>query len=440
MRIAFVAEVFLPKIDGVVIRTVNLLRRLRAHGDEVLVVCPAMGGRRDQGFPVVEFPSFPFPAYPEYHIGIPDGRLPKALGAFAPDVVHYVNPFAFGFRCYDCVEKAGLRLPSVFSFHTLYGEYAKDYGPLKPLSQMLWWLMRDYHNRAGANLTVSTIMQEQLIRRGFERVGLWPPAVDATMFHPNRANSEMRCRLSDGHPEQPLLLTVSRLAPEKNVALLAEVLEQVPQARLAIVGDGPHRAELEQRFRGLKARFIGYLKGEQLAAAYASADVFVFASQTETMGNVVLEAMASGLPVVAPRAGGIPSLLTDAESGMLFSPGNAAQAAACVHQLLEGDFSCRAMGEAARQSAVGCSWESATQCVREFYRTAASNHSSQRDHAHERHRLAPAVLASLVFAFRVLATACGKRTAHRIRDTAANAHGGSAPAFGQQAAETELAA
>src|SRR5262249_19741127 len=160
MRIAFVAEVFLPKIDGVVIRTVNLLRRLRTRGDEVLVICPAMDGRRDHGFPVVEFPSFPFPAYPEYQIGIPDDRLPKALGAFAPDVVHYVNPFAFGFRSYDCVEKAGLRLPSVVSFHTLYGEYAKDYGPLKPLSQMLWWLMRDYHNRAGANLTVSTIMQE----------------------------------------------------------------------------------------------------------------------------------------------------------------------------------------------------------------------------------------------------------------------------------------
>src|SRR5262249_10884467 len=163
--------------------------------------CPAMDGQRDRSIPFVEFPSFSFPAYPEYRIGIPDKRLPQALEAFAPDVVHYVNPFAFGFRCCDFVERAGLRLPSVFSFHTLYGEYAKGYGPLKPLSQMLWWIMRNYHNRATANLTVSTIMQEELIGRGFERVGFWPPAVDASLFHPMRGNSEMRFRLSGGQPE-----------------------------------------------------------------------------------------------------------------------------------------------------------------------------------------------------------------------------------------------
>ena len=100
-----------------------------------------------------------------------------------------------------------------------------------------------------------------------------------------------------------MLLTVSRLAPEKNVDFLAEVLPAFPDACLAIVGDGPARPQLEQRFRGLDARFVGYLKGEELAAAYASADAFVYASETETMGNVVLEAMACGCPVVAPRGG-----------------------------------------------------------------------------------------------------------------------------------------
>jgi glycosyltransferase involved in cell wall biosynthesis len=420
MRIAFVAEVFLPKIDGVVIRTVNFIRRLQARGDEILVLCPEMDGRRDCGVPIVEFPSFPFPAYPEYRIGIPNHRLPAALASFSPDVVHYVNPFAFGFRCYDFVERLGMSLPTVFSFHTLYGEYAKGYGPLKPLSRLLWWMMRDYHNRASANLTVSTIMQQDLIRRGFERVGFWPPAVDAELFHPDRANPQMRSRLSNGHPDKSLLLTVSRLATEKNVALLAEVLKRVPNAHLAIVGDGPQRAELEQRFQGLNASFVGYLTGEQLAAAYASADLFVFASETETMGNVVLEAMACGLPAIAPRAGGIPSLLADGESGMLYSPGNAAQAAEFVRHLLDDDASRRAMGQSARQRASGCSWDNAAEQLREFYRETISDHASRQLDGRSRHRLAPAFLTSLVYAYRTMASIRGKGPSRSAADLANN--------------------
>ncbi len=404
MRIAFIAEVFWPKVDGVTVRTMNLIRRLRDRGDEVLVVCPEMDARRDCVVPTVEFRSFPFPAYPEYRIGIPDERLPRALETFAPNVVHYVNPFAFGFRCYDFVEKAGLRLPSVFSFHSLYGEFAKRYGVLKPLSSMLWWLTRDYHNRASANLTVSTITQDDLIQRGFERVGFWPPAVDRALFQPGRADPAMRQRLSEGHPDEPLLITVSRLAPEKNVQFLAQVLEQTPQARLAIIGDGPQRAELEQRFRGLKAAFFGYLKGEELATAYASADAFVYSSETETMGNVVLEAMASGLAVVAPRAGGIPSLLTHGQSGLLYSPGNLAEASQQLRSVLEdGDFR-RALGAAARHAAEQCDWNNAAERVRQFYVDTIADHPSRTSAAYKRHRLAPAVLASLILAFRALAT------------------------------------
>src|SRR5262249_41320751 len=162
-----------------------------------------------------------------------------------------------------------------------------------------------YHNEADANLTVSKVMERELSRRGFERVSLWPPAVDSERFHPDRATAAMRNRLSKGHPDDPLLVTVSRLAPEKILSFLAEVMERLPEGRLAIVGDGPHRAALERRFCGTRTNFVGYLAGQELAEAYASADAFVYASETETMGNVVLEAMASGLGVVAPRAGGI---------------------------------------------------------------------------------------------------------------------------------------
>ncbi len=412
MRIAIIAEVFLPKIDGVVIRTMNLIHHLLARGDEVFVACPAVSEPRNSPVKFIEFQSFPFPSYPEYRIGIPDARLVTALEEFAPDILHYINPFAFGFRCYDVLERAGLNYPSVFSFHTLYGEFVKRYGLLKPLSSMLWWLMRDYHNRAATNLTVSTIMQDELIARGFERVELWPPAVDSALFCPDRATPEMRQRLSGGHPDEPLLLTVSRLAPEKNVAFLADVMARVPKARLAIVGDGPQRAELERLFAGLNATFVGYLKGQELATAYASSDAFVYASETETMGNVVLEAMACGLGVVAPRAGGIPSLLTEGESGLLFDPGDADAAASHLRKLLENQEYRKQMTQAARQSACERDWNNAADRVRQHYLNTIATHPVSNGSKSKRRRLSATVLSSLVTAFRA-ATLFGKKPVPR---------------------------
>src|SRR5262249_29515656 len=222
--------------------------------------------------------------------------------------------------CYEVFRRAGLRVPSVFSFHTLYGEFVKQYKALKPLSRVLWWMMREYHNRADVNITVSGIMQEELVGRGFQRVRCWPAAVDCRLCNRDRKSLDRRARLTNGRPERPLLLTVSRLAPEKNVGFLAGVLDKIPEACLAVVGDGPGRTDLERRFAGRDAHFVGYLTGEALAAAYASADAFVYASETETMGNVVLEAMACGCPVVAPRAGGIPGLVDHGEKGLLYPP------------------------------------------------------------------------------------------------------------------------
>jgi glycosyltransferase involved in cell wall biosynthesis len=370
MRIAIISEVFLPKIDGVVNRTLNLIRQLPRHGDELLIVCPAAPGCDQCPVPVIDVPSFSFPLYPEYRIGLPDQRLADRLKSFRPDVMHYVNPFAFGFQCSDVLRDAGLYVPTVFSFHTLYGEFVKGYKALKPMSKLVWWLMREYHNRAEVNLTVSGIMQAELVRRGFERVELWPPAVDSDLFHPRRRSDAMRSQLLGGRTGRRLLLTVSRLAPEKNVGLLADVLKAIPDATLAIVGDGPARTELEQRFQGSDARFIGYLRGERLAAAYASADAFVYASETETMGNVVLEAMACGCPVVAPRAGGIPDLLAHGVSGFLYRPREAEDAAHWTHMVLADDCVRTRISAAARQAIEERDWEHSIGRVRRSYEQA----------------------------------------------------------------------
>jgi glycosyltransferase involved in cell wall biosynthesis len=400
MRVVIIAEVFLPKIDGVVHRIVNLIRQLVQAGDEVLVVAPEAKGCQGSPVPVVEFRSFPFLLYPEYRIGLPDRRLADVIKDFGPDVLHYVNPFAFGFRCYDVLHRAGVRVPSVFSFHTLYGEFVKKYPLLKPLSYLLWWLMKEYHNRADVNITVSSVMQEDLAKRGFRRVRYWPPAVDGRLFHPGAKSPEMRARLAKGHPGKKLLLTVSRLAPEKNVGFLADVLDHFPDACLAVVGDGPQRSELERRFAGRSANFLGYLKGAELAAAYASADAFVYASEMETMGNVILEAMASGCAVVAPRAGGIPSLVNHGETGLLYTPGDLAEAVRYTGTVLTDDASRCRLGQAARGWVENWDWAHAINQVREIYQESIDQYQRAARQRTYRQGLAQLVMSALVSGFK----------------------------------------
>jgi glycosyltransferase involved in cell wall biosynthesis len=414
MRIVIVAEVFLPKVDGVVIRTMNLIRHLLDQGDEILVVTPYVENRGECPVRVVDFPSFPFVAYPEYRIGLPDQRLVTTIRDFQPDLVHYLNPFAFGFRCFDILETAGLRPPALFSFHTLYGEFVKRYAIVRPLSGMLWWLMRDYHNMADRNLTVSAIMQHELAAKGFERVELWPPAVDCELYHPHRANPAMRDRLTCGHSADRLLVTVSRLAPEKNVSFLLDVIRKIPNTRLAIIGDGPERAELERRFGGTNTAFFGYMKGEELATAYASADAFVYASETETMGNVVLEAMASGLGVVVPRAGGIPSLVANEETGLLYTPRDAHAAVSAILRLFDDEEFRRRVSQTARGTVECWGWNRSIHRVREHYVETIGQCQSGAKVAVRKRWLGPVLVRSLVWAFRIVAAMSGRGVSYEV--------------------------
>ncbi len=367
MKIAIIAEVYLPKIDGVVGRTVNLIRELQALGDDVLVICPQVSSPRNSPARVLEFQGFPCVSYPEYTIGIPDAKLIEHLKAWQPDVIHFLNPFAFGFQCFDLIQRAGLAIPTVFSFHTLYGEFVKQYRGLGLLSKLLWWLTQSYHNCADLNLTVSSPMQTELERRGFHNVQLWPPAVDGELYSKDRESLDMRKRLSANHPEKPLLLTVSRLASEKNVSFLTQILDRVPEARLAIVGGGPQTDVLKRQFARYPAEFIGYLKGHDLAAAYASADVFVYASETETMGNVILEAMSCGLPVVAANSGGVSGLVEHGHDGFLYRPRCAREASQYVLDLLTSPQRHQEISKAAIQSVSKRSWSESALEVRRTY-------------------------------------------------------------------------
>lgn len=218
------------------------------------------------------------------------------------------------------------------------------------------------------NLAPSRATQRELEEHGIRAVGLWSRGVDAQRFHPRRASAAMRERLTSGDTEAPLLLYVGRLSPEKRVEWLRAVVRALPHVRLAVVGDGPSRASLESLFAGTPAAFTGYLTGDDLAAACASADLFVFPGANETFGNVALEAMASGLPVIAPRAGGVLDHVVDGRTGVLFEPDDLGSLVMAARWLVHDASFARRLGQAAGARARERTWESELDRLLDVYR------------------------------------------------------------------------
>jgi glycosyltransferase involved in cell wall biosynthesis len=249
-----------------------------------------------------------------------------------------------------------VQVPLVASYHTDIPGYAERYG-LSLLRDPLWAYLRWMHNQADLNLCPSHFTRKKLEAHGFKRVRVWPHGVDQERFDPLHGNAEWRTRLSRGHPNDPLLLYVGRVALEKRIGWLRPVLDALPEAQLAIVGDGPARAELEALFAGTNTLFTGHLSGLDLSQAYASADVFCFPSANETFGNVVLEAMALGLPVVVPRSGGPVDHVIDGHNAFLVDPDNPLAFAAAVRQLAIDRSYARHLGRQARTYAETQSWD-----------------------------------------------------------------------------------
>jgi glycosyltransferase involved in cell wall biosynthesis len=364
MRIALFTETFLPKVDGIVTRLRHTVDHLQRMGDQVLVVSPDGGLTEYKGARIYGVSGFPLPLYPELKLALPRPSIGYVLKRFNPDIVHVVNPAILGLaglfysKVYD--------IPLIASYHTHLPEYLQHYG-LGMLEGLLWELLKAGHNQAALNLCTSTAMMQELTEHGIERVDLWQRGVDTEMFQPHLASFEMRSRLSQGHPENPLLLYVGRLSPEKEIERIKPILEAIPGARLALVGDGPHRQALEAHFADTPTYFVGYLQGLELASAFASADAFVFPSRTETLGLVLLEAMAAGCPVVAARSGGIPDIVEDGVNGFLFDPTEESGAIAATQRLLANPEEREILRRNARSEAEHWGWASATRQLRDFY-------------------------------------------------------------------------
>ncbi len=370
MRIALFTETFLPKVDGIVTRLRHTIEHLERNGDRVLVVAPEGGLTEYKGAKVYGIPGMPLPLYPELKLALPPIGTKSAIEKFQPDLIHVVNPAVLGVGGIYYAKK--LNVPLVASYHTHLPQYLQHYG-LGALEGVLWELLKAAHNKAQLNLCTSSAMVKELVDRGIERVDLWQRGVDTEMFQPHLASVAMRSRLSQGHPEDPLLLYVGRVSVEKQIDQIKPVLEAIPEARLAIVGDGPNRESLEAHFAGTKTNFVGYLQGLELASAFASADAFVFPSRTETLGLVLLEAMAAGCPVVAARSGGIPDIVTNGVNGYLFEPDDPDGAITATKSLLEARQIREELRTNARAEAEQWGWEKATKQLQNYYRSVLNS-------------------------------------------------------------------
>jgi glycosyltransferase involved in cell wall biosynthesis len=364
MRIALFTETFLPKIDGIVTRLRHTVEHLQRNGDQVLVICPDGGLREYKGAKIHGVAGMPLPLYPELKLALPRPSLRKVLEKFKPDLIHVVNPAVLGVG--GIYYAKNLNIPLMASYHTHLPQYLQHYG-LGSLEGLLWELLKLAHNQAQLNLCTSTAMVQELVNHGIERVDLWQRGVDTEMFQPHLASQQMRSRLSGGNPDRPILLYVGRVSAEKQIDQIKPILEAIPEAHLAIVGDGPHREALESHFAGTQTHFVGYMQGLELASAYASADAFIFPSRTETLGLVLLEAMAAGCPVIAAASGGIPDIVTHGVNGYLFDPNDPDGAVTATGQLLATSEEREKLRQNARLEAERWGWAAATSQLQNYY-------------------------------------------------------------------------
>lgn len=364
-------------VCGYMNRYRNTIRFLTEAGVEVMVVTPGPGmtlpgvdfsAACDQpadfhGARIVQAFSFGLPWYLSLPLSFGlSPRIYREVKAFKPDIIHCSSPGIMWLAA--LIYSRLLKAPLVYSYHTHVPEYMPRYAMTLFIPAM-WAIIRFFHTAAHLTLVTSGVMARELAAQSAppaKQLDVWKKGVCSDTFHPRFRSDAMRERLSGGNPDAPILLSVGRLGNEKNLKVLKDILAAVPGARLAFVGDGPAREELKAHFAGTPTVFMGMMHGEELSSAYASADIFVMPSETETLGFVVLEAMASGLPVVAVRAGGIPDILTkQGVTGFLYEPANYKQAAAQVAALAASPSLRAQVGAAAREEVSLWDWRAATQ-------------------------------------------------------------------------------
>lgn len=353
MRVAVVSESFLPTVNGVTNSVRKVLDHLAARGHEAIVIVPAAGSPAQYaGFPVHEMPAL---AYRQFPVGLPNAQVQALLAEFKPDVIHAASPFLLGAQAIAAGRRLGI--PSVAIFQTDVAGYARRHH-LGAATRFAWKVVRWIHDGAELTLVPSSASMADLQAVGIRNLDRWGRGVDLRTYHPRNRDEALTQRLRQRlapHGET-IVGYVGRIAPEKQVERLA-ALREVAGLQLTIVGDGPSLPLVSKALRGMPVTFLGKLGGAELASAYASFDVFVHTGTEETFGQTVQEAHASGVPVVAPRAGGPIDLIEHGGSGYFFEPDDDEDLRMRVATLVHSPELRSRMGEAGRRGVLGRSWE-----------------------------------------------------------------------------------
>ena len=356
MRIAYVTETYPPELNGVSLTVERTVRFLRARGHLVELIRPRQPGEAalDAG-DELRTAGCALPMYPEMRFGLASaGRLARRFAATRPDLVHLATPGPLARSALAAAERLGLPLTS--DFRTNFHEYARFYG--------IGWLaapglafLRRFHNRTGRTFVPTRAAAAELGRAGFQNLCVVGRGVDCERFTPSVRSEAMRAGWGAA-PGDPVLLAVGRVAAEKNIELALRAFEQArreqPRLRMVVVGDGPARPRFEAAHPSV--RFLGARRDAELAACYASADAFAFPSLTDTFGNVVLEALASGLPVISFNVAAAAEHVVDGQSGSLVKAGDEAAYIAAVSDTVRRVGAGHSFGEAALVAARRATW------------------------------------------------------------------------------------
>ena len=349
LRVVVVTESFLPQVNGVTNSVLRILEHLRAEGHQALVIAPESSGGITEyaGFRVKRVPSLEMKGL--LPVGFPQKMIEPLIDGFNPDVVHLASPFFLGNYASRVAER--LDIPTLSVYQTDIAGFARHYGLTVAHDSLKRWVAK-IHKRTTRTLAPSNWSCEDLKSTGVPNVHLWPRGVDSQKFSPEKRDINLRCELLGDRPDRKLVGYVGRLANEKRIDDLA-TLDARDDIQLVIVGEGPARSRLERVLKN--ARFVGYQSGDDLARYYASLDIFVHTGKHETFCQSVQEALASGVPVIAPNFGGPTDLVKHGWTGYLIDTENSYSLNHAVNQILQLAEPAL-MGARARESVIERTW------------------------------------------------------------------------------------
>lgn len=370
MRLALFTDTYLPETNGVAGTLHRLSNHLNRRNIEHLLFTSQSIMEGNVEAPVSSVINIPFFLYPECRIAFPSRVTAyKQLQEFQPDLLHVATPFNMGLLGLRYALK--FNLPHVISYHTHFDRYL-NYYKLGSVIPLYWKYIKWFHRTCDTTFVPSQDTMYTLQSQGIQRLKLWSRGIDCNLYSPCKRTPSIRERYQITAPL--ILLYVGRISPEKDIATLTATMQQLPAELQAhvhwiIVGDGPALPKMQQQAPA-NVTFTGYLHGDELASMYASADLFVFPSCTETFGNVVLEAMASGLPVLAANAGGVKDLVVHQHSGILVEPGNVDAFIREISLRVHSSELLKKMGLEGRKLAEQRSWEQIFDTLIEDYEEA----------------------------------------------------------------------